>query len=122
MNERRNNDPFVKHSLSHWKGPNTMALRFPLLEGNHYIVNWKDSGTHHADGWQTKEEIIHTAKIETVTSTGYCFQVTPDSIYLAQTWDKPKMNFFGTQVIQIANIVDLWTVSKNQVEADSDDF
>jgi hypothetical protein len=98
-----------------------MALRFPLLVGNQYIVSWKDSGTHHADGWQTREEILDSAAIETVTSTGYCFQVTPDSIYLAQTWDKGKVHFFGTQVIQIANIVDLWTISKNQVEADADD-
>ena len=81
-----------------------MELPFPLSVGNKYLVRWKDSGTHHADGWQTPEEIVRSAEIESVTSIGYLFQITLGAIYLGQTWDDERKTFFGTQVIALSNI------------------
>jgi hypothetical protein len=77
-----------------------------LSVGSLYRVSWRDSGTHHADGWQTRQEILDEAQIEEVTSVGYVFQITPDAVYLGQTYDRERVHFFGTQVIQLSNIVE----------------
>lgn len=76
-----------------------------FLEGKVYVIRWKDSGTHHADGWQTAEEISERAHIEEVTTVGFCFLNTDTSLYLGQTWDSEERHFFGTQVILKSNIV-----------------
>lgn len=75
--------------------------------GEWIVVEWKDSGTHHSDGWQTKEEILSSAKIETVTTLGYLFHWDTSSMYLAQTYDASLEHFFGTQIIHIPDVVNM---------------
>jgi hypothetical protein len=68
-------------------------------------VEWTDSGTFHQDGWEKREDIVRKTRIGTVTSIGFFFAETEDTLYLALSYDADHDTYLGVQAVQKSSIV-----------------
>lgn len=62
-------------------------------------VTWVDSGSIHAEGWETKENILLHNKIGTVTTVGIVMHEDDTTLYIALSYDPDNKHYFGVQAI-----------------------
>jgi hypothetical protein len=70
---------------------------------NIVYIEWLDSGLSYTDGWKSKEEIISAAKLAIVTTVGFLFHETDDTLYIALSVH--GNDAYGVQLIAKQNIV-----------------
>lgn len=68
-------------------------------------VEWVDSGTFRANGWESLDEILPHARIGTVTTVGLLAHEDDETLYLALSHDPDNEHYFGIQAIKKSNIL-----------------
>ena len=71
-------------------------------------VRWLDSGLSYTDGWKSREEIVSSAKLAIVSTVGFVFHETEDTLYIALSVH--GNDAYGVQLIAKQNIVSIQTL------------